>query len=392
MICRLRDKYDELSALFKQTADVEECNDTLCGGLNSFSTSLTLLADINDLEVQRLHEKVIVVSAVIVSLQIIQIPRVGGPRIGQLWNRFEKCQRIDEAFVADAWQRGDSSPSARPNQAKDPTKNGKSILFDTLNTFSQFTAQFFQIENTEVVAIESKTSEELSRNILTFEQRKIDDLKQIMLDFILIQLKQHVKSMEILSATYQDIVAIDVTKDVDAFKNKFLPQSNGVSSLQQQMRSQSMNALTSITPVPKNTKTSNQLNGASSLESLRHIASQSNGKQSPNSSADMVRVVSQSDMTSSTDSSDDDDDDDADETDSQLVSDSEREVVQIRRRLNQMTTDDDDEDDDRPQYNKPIGRTSKATFKQEMTRKTPVPLVRMSKLAQQQNTKSWIKS
>lgn len=55
---RLRDKYDELSGLFKQAADMEECNETLHNGLGSYSKALTLLADINDLEVQRLHGKV----------------------------------------------------------------------------------------------------------------------------------------------------------------------------------------------------------------------------------------------------------------------------------------------------------------------------------------------
>lgn len=55
---RLRDKYDELSGLFKQAADMEECNETLFNGLGSYSKALSLLADINDMEVQRLHRKV----------------------------------------------------------------------------------------------------------------------------------------------------------------------------------------------------------------------------------------------------------------------------------------------------------------------------------------------
>lgn len=54
----MRDKYDELSASFKQAAEVEECNETLHTGLCSYSKAYSLLADINDLEVQRLHGKV----------------------------------------------------------------------------------------------------------------------------------------------------------------------------------------------------------------------------------------------------------------------------------------------------------------------------------------------
>lgn len=56
---RLRDKFDELSGLLKQAADVEDGHETLHNGLGSYSKAMTLLADINDLEVQRLHGKVI---------------------------------------------------------------------------------------------------------------------------------------------------------------------------------------------------------------------------------------------------------------------------------------------------------------------------------------------
>lgn len=56
--CRLRDKYDELSRVFKHYADAEEFNETLFDGLTSYSKALTLLGDIKELEVQRLQSKV----------------------------------------------------------------------------------------------------------------------------------------------------------------------------------------------------------------------------------------------------------------------------------------------------------------------------------------------
>lgn len=57
-ISRLRDKYDELSVSFNQVGELEECNETIHNGLASYSKAMTLLADVTDLEVHRIHGKV----------------------------------------------------------------------------------------------------------------------------------------------------------------------------------------------------------------------------------------------------------------------------------------------------------------------------------------------
>lgn len=239
-----------------------------------------------------------------------------------------------------------------------------------------------QIEGAETDSDVSKSSQELDQNVVTFEQRKIEDIKQILLDLTLIQLKQHVKSMEILSATYQDIAAIDVTKDIEAFKSKFLLQPEN-KMLQQQMRSQSMNALTSTFPSSKVAKRQHLSNSAGSLESQKRVPAQSNGKMSPASSGELEAGTSQTDTATESD----DDDDVADST-SQDDSDSDKEIVQVqrRRRFNRMATDDekDDETDVEREKNKYTGRSSnafaKTPGKQGATKRPPVPQVRLSKL------------
>lgn len=50
---------------------------------------------------------------------------------------------------------------------------------------------------------------------MRFERQKIGDIRQILLDFTLIQLKESVKSMEMLTTMYNDIAAIDETKDLE---------------------------------------------------------------------------------------------------------------------------------------------------------------------------------
>lgn len=55
---RLRDKYDELARIFKVYSDTTRFNETLFNGLLNYSKSCTFLADITDMEVQRLQTKV----------------------------------------------------------------------------------------------------------------------------------------------------------------------------------------------------------------------------------------------------------------------------------------------------------------------------------------------
>lgn len=55
---RLRDKYDDIGRIVRGYSDVSRFNDTLFNGLLNFSKSCTLLADVKDMEVQRLQSKV----------------------------------------------------------------------------------------------------------------------------------------------------------------------------------------------------------------------------------------------------------------------------------------------------------------------------------------------
>lgn len=50
---------------------------------------------------------------------------------------------------------------------------------------------------------------------MKFERKRITDIRQILLDLTLIQIKENVKSMEILTTMYNDVVAIDVDRDLE---------------------------------------------------------------------------------------------------------------------------------------------------------------------------------
>lgn len=50
---------------------------------------------------------------------------------------------------------------------------------------------------------------------MQFERKRITDTRQILIDLTLIQMKENVKSLEILTAMYNDVVAIDADKDLE---------------------------------------------------------------------------------------------------------------------------------------------------------------------------------
>lgn len=59
---RLRDKYDELARIFKGYAETTRFSETLFNGILNYSKSCTFLADVKDMEVQRLQSKVKLIS------------------------------------------------------------------------------------------------------------------------------------------------------------------------------------------------------------------------------------------------------------------------------------------------------------------------------------------
>lgn len=61
---------------------------------------------------------------------------------------------------------------------------------------------------------DSQCNQDFESNLLKFERQKISDIRQILMDFTLIQLKETVASMDILSSMYNEIAAIDADRDV----------------------------------------------------------------------------------------------------------------------------------------------------------------------------------
>jgi len=61
----------------------------------------------------------------------------------------------------------------------------------------------------------SRTNKEMIEIASDFEEKKLKDLKTLLKDFIQIEMKKHVKIIEVLTAAFQDISDIDVANDTE---------------------------------------------------------------------------------------------------------------------------------------------------------------------------------
>lgn len=214
---------------------------------------------------------------------------------------------------------------------------------------------------------------EFEENVVKFELQKNRDLKQMLLDFTRIQLKHHAKSLEILSAVYQDVAAIDEEADIEEFKSKFMPEESQM--LKPQMRSQSMGALTTIAQPSNGGNKRNLSSSTYSLDSPNHGSHpiEPKGKMSPSRSVDLERIDSVSEDFSQTETEEGEDE----------ISASSLSIDQVRPVKKFMQTDDEEDDDVIVQPNGKSKKKNNAFAEKSVDQKgkspKPLPRPRLSK-------------
>lgn len=176
---------------------------------------------------------------------------------------------------------------------------------------SFFLIQFviFSLQNSvekESTAVEATRIEtDFDENAMKFERQKNDDLKRLLLEMVKIEMKQHAKSLEILSATYQDLANVDEERDLDEFRENFAPTTEG-KSLKPEMRSQSMNVLSTTSGTNSLAETRKS---ATSSQSLDVIDSKKTSAAKENQLSDI-----QTDEMTQTETEEESDEDDEDES------------------------------------------------------------------------------
>ncbi|XP_076220439.1 CBY1 interacting BAR domain containing protein Fam92 isoform X1 [Nomia melanderi] len=182
---RLRDKGDEVAKTIQTYAQSETVNRSLTTGLTNFSATLSVIGDYRDAEVQR----------------------------------------FDAKIIAPLSQYASICKNARDDVKNTFTARDKELTrkrhLDRLRERNPRNRQMISQAESELMkaSVEvSRVVKGLEEQIDSFEKRKLRDLKTVLLDFIIIEISFHAKSLELLTKAYQDIAEIDEAKDLEDFQ------------------------------------------------------------------------------------------------------------------------------------------------------------------------------
>ncbi|XP_047350226.1 CBY1-interacting BAR domain-containing protein 1-A-like isoform X4 [Vespa velutina] len=182
---RLRDKNDEVAKTIHTYAESELINRSLSNGLLNLSATLSAIGDYRDAQVQRLDAKV----------------------VAPLSQYATICKHARDD-VKNTFSARDKELTKRKQLDKIREKNPRNRQM-----ISQAESELMK------AAVEvSRVIKGLEEQIDSFERRKLHDLRNVLLDFVTIEMSFHTKAIELLTKAYQDIADINETKDLEDFQ------------------------------------------------------------------------------------------------------------------------------------------------------------------------------
>ncbi|KAJ8726561.1 hypothetical protein PYW07_001259 [Mythimna separata] len=200
---RLRDMGDELVKVLKDYANNEIVNKSLSSGLENLSTTLTAIEEYRNCEVQRLEAKV----------------------IGELCQYETICKHAREELK-------------HTMNVREKELARKKVL-DKARERQPFNRQQVTYAESELLkasAEMSRTAKGLSEQTEFFERRKLQQLKTLLSDFVMIEMTFHAKAVELLSVAYQQIGDINDKADLERL-NTGLSDNEDQSNFRRKLRS-----------------------------------------------------------------------------------------------------------------------------------------------------------
>ncbi|KAG5678757.1 hypothetical protein PVAND_008401 [Polypedilum vanderplanki] len=179
---RSRDRVDELSKVIKTLADSDNQNESISAAMDEFSKAIVHLADIEDMKILRIENKI----------------------IGELIQQYEFFCRNTREDVKNLVAARDREINKRRNIEVNRRSRGayaeNEIMISNIQLSKVLKEIFFVAEN--------------------FEKQKLNDMKEILTNFILIYLKYFASGLEIFSAAYEIISSIDEKADLEHYTDE----------------------------------------------------------------------------------------------------------------------------------------------------------------------------
>ncbi|CAG5115955.1 unnamed protein product, partial [Candidula unifasciata] len=186
---RLRDKGDLLAKELIGISEVEKWNPTLSTGLAKFAETLSAVQDYREAEVKRLEGKIIT-------------PLVN---YGLLCKQTKND--LKSAFAA-----------------RDREVNQKKKLQTLQNKNPADRHKILEAELQRASLDASRASKALEQQIDKFEERKLQDLKKILREFVTIEMHFHAKALELYTQSFQTLDHIDPEADLEEFRRQLRPE------------------------------------------------------------------------------------------------------------------------------------------------------------------------
>ncbi|XP_068621539.1 CBY1-interacting BAR domain-containing protein 1 [Battus philenor] len=275
---RIRDMGDELAKVIKDYSNNEIVNKSLSTGLDNLSVTLTAVEEYRNCEVQRLEAKV----------------------IGEL------CQY--EAICKHAREELKHTMNVREKEM------ARKKVLDKARERQPFNRQQVTYAESELLkasAEMSRTAKSLSEQTEFFERRKLQQLKSLLSNFVMIEMTFHAKAVELFTVAYQQIADINDKADLENFKRKLRSPEKQVST---GISARSL----SLASLMNQQSPSRDNDDTASLGRIRSPDKNSTiGKQRSSSLAALMNQSSSKEDEDSTESeSDEDEDDSSQETES----------------------------------------------------------------------------
>uniref|UniRef100_A0A8C6N5Q8 CBY1 interacting BAR domain containing 1 n=1 Tax=Mus spicilegus TaxID=10103 RepID=A0A8C6N5Q8_MUSSI len=179
---RLRDKADLLVNEINLYASTETPN--LKQGLKDFADEFAKLQDYRQAEVERLEAKVV--------------------EPLKAYGTIVKMKRDDLKATLTARNR-EAKQLSQLERTRQRNPSDRHVIAET------------ELQRATIDA--TRTSRHLEETIDNFEKQKIKDIKNILSEFITIEMLFHGKALEVFTAAYQNIQKIDEDEDLEVFRN-----------------------------------------------------------------------------------------------------------------------------------------------------------------------------
>ncbi|XP_072551455.1 CBY1-interacting BAR domain-containing protein 2-like [Salminus brasiliensis] len=182
---KLRDKADALSRQLHDFACTEDPELNIC--LKNFSEDLSMVQDYRQAEVERLDTRVVTPL--------------------KAYGDIVKTKRADlKKFSAD-----------RNKELKELQRLEKIRLKNPADRQSISQAE---VNVQRASSNASRSTRQMEEAIIDFQRQKLEDVKRIFTDFIMVEMLFHAKALEVYTHTFKNMESIDTDKDLELFRNR----------------------------------------------------------------------------------------------------------------------------------------------------------------------------